>query len=114
MAQPESRLRAPDRLDRGAAQVSAARLGRGPPSLGSGKTRDRRGALTWRPEFRPSAEPKVSRGWSKWSGCRGSKEGETRGFPSSHLLPCPLSSANPEGVLFFFLMFYFMDKYAGF
>ena len=50
MAQPESRLRAPDRLDRGAAQVSAARLWRGPPRLGSGKTWGRRGALTGVPD----------------------------------------------------------------
>ena len=31
MAKPESRLQAPDRLDRGAAQVSAMRVGQGPP-----------------------------------------------------------------------------------
>lgn len=34
MAQPESRLRTPDALDRGAAQVSAERVGRGQPGSG--------------------------------------------------------------------------------
>lgn len=74
MAQPESRLRGPDLLDRSAAQVS-------------GKTPGAPGAPTWSPGLSASSGLKVSRSWSKCSECRGTRK-ERRDF-SILLASCP-------------------------
>lgn len=81
--------------------------GAGAARLGSGKTWGVRGARTWRPGLKTSAEPKVSRSWSRWSGEQGRRD---PGF--SHpprLLPRPLGSASPETVFVvgLFLSFFF-------
>lgn len=99
MAQPESRLVAPDRLDRGAAQVSAAGVGWGLPERGVA----RRGAVRVPSSSvsglgRASAKPKVSRGWTGGVDAGGARE--TRGFPSSPAALAPQLRRSPEGLFF--------------
>lgn len=86
MAQPESRLRAPDRLERCAAQVSEELAQLRPPA-GEWQAVGRSRCPDLASRLRASTGPKVRRGWGQCSGCRGARREALGLFCPPRLLP---------------------------